>query len=462
MLKSGHKSNDDSCPAKNKICRECNKEGHFAGSKFCRKKKKSAETNTIRGEPTAEQFSAIDNFGHEFTVRNEDRYNTPKCSAIIGGKTVSFLIDSGAVNNVIDKCTYNMISSEVSLQPATKKLYAFGQSSPLTLLGEFNAKITINNYAITATFFVFDGDACNLISADTASKLHIFSVPQDICNVIMNDNTDLETVVKAQYPECFRGVGKLKGVQVKLHIDPSCEPVAQPVRRLPFSYRSKVESALSKLVDEDIIEPVHGVASTWVSPLVIVPKAGDDVRLCVDMRRANTAIVREGYPVPTVQEMLVELNGAQVFSKLDLKQGFFQCELEPGSRDITTFVSHVGLFRMKRLGMGVSAAPEVFQYTIQKIFNGLNGVLNMADDIVVFGKSSEEHKERLLQVMSRLSECGLTLNSSKCSFGLSSIKFLGHVLSQSGVSPDPAKIESILSARSPDTVSELRGFLGLV
>lgn len=160
--------------------------------------------------------------------------------------------------------------------------------------------------------------------------------------------------------------------------------------------------------------------------------------------------------------MLVELNGAQVFSKLDLKQGFFQCELEPGSRDITTFVSHVGLFKMKRLDMGVSAAPEVFQYTIQKILNGLHGVLNMADDIVVFGKDPEEHRERLLQVMSRLSECGLTLNSLKCSFGPSSIKFLGHVLSKSGVSPDPAKLESILSARSLDTVSELHGFLGLV
>jgi len=242
-----------------------------------------------------------------------------------------------------------------------------------------------------------------------------------------------------------------------LYIDPECEPVAQPVRRLPFSYCSQVEKVLNQLVEEDIIEPVQGGASTWVSPLVVVPKEGDEVRLCVDTRRANTAIIRERYPAPNIQEMLVELNCAQVFSKLDLRQGFFQRELEPSSRDITTFVSHVGLFRMKRLIMGVSAAPEVFQYTIQKILNGLSGVLNMADGIVVFGKNSEEHRDRLMQVMARLSECHLTLNPVKCCFGLSSIKFLGHILSK-----DLVKVESILGARQPETVSELKGFLGLV
>ena len=272
------------------------------------------------------------------------------------------------------------------------------------------------------------------MSADTASKLQVIHMRPNMCNVRDVSDDELSNYVKAQYPECFHGVGKLKNAQVKLHIDPECEPVAQPVRRLPFSYRGRVEKALTQLVDEDIIEPVQGVASTWVSPLVVVPKEGDEVRLCVDMRRANTAIVRERYPVPTVQEMLVELNGAQVFSKLDLKQGFFQLELEPGSRDITTFVSHVGLFRMKRLGMGVSAAPEVFQYTVQKILSGLSGVLNMADDIVVFGKDSKEHRKRLMQIMARLSKYNLTLNPAKCCFGLSSIKFLGHILSKEGVS----------------------------
>lgn len=108
--------------------------------------------------------------------------------------------------------------------------------------------------------------------------------------------------------------------------------------------------------------------------------------------------------MPTIQEILFELNGSRAFSKLDLRQGFFQWDLEADSKDITSFVSQVGLFRMKRLGMGVSSTPEVFPYNIQKALNGLDEVLNMAGDIVMFGKRNNEHSEYLLKVMDRLSE----------------------------------------------------------
>ncbi|XP_048584822.1 uncharacterized protein K02A2.6-like [Nematostella vectensis] len=275
-------------------------------------------------------------------------------------------------------------------------------------------------------------------------------------------HASLETEIKSKFTQCFDGEGKLKGTKVKIHVDPDREPVAQPVRRLPFGYRDKVATLLERLEAEDIIESVEGVGSRWVSPIVVVPKSDGDLRMCIDFRKVNEAIIRERYTIPTMQEMLAALNGSKVFSKLDLKQGFFQLELDKESREITTFVTHVGLFRMKRLGMGISCAPELFQYTIQKVLAGLPGVLNLADDIVVFGKDERQHKERLLSVMSRLSESGLTLNPGKCQFGLSSITFLGHVISDNGVSADPGKVEAIVNARAPMNVSELRGFLGLV
>ena len=134
---------------------------------------------------------------------------------------------------------------------------------------------------------------------------------------------------------------------------------------------------------------------------------------------------------------------------------FFQCELEPVSRDVTTFVTHMGLFRMKRLSMGVTNAPECFQYTIQKVLNGLAGVLNMADDIVVFGHDAQEHQDGLFKVMDRMLECGLTLSEEKWEFGLSSVKCLGHIFSAEGITADPEKVKAIVC-------SELRGFLCLV
>ena len=104
-------------------------------------------------------------------------------------------------------------------------------------------------------------------------------------------------------------------------------PVAQPVRRLPFGLRNKVKQKLDELLDKDIIEEVAHKPTEWVSPLVVVPKDGD-IRICVDMRRAKSAIERERHPIPTIEEVLYDLNGSTVFSKLDLKWGFHQVELD--------------------------------------------------------------------------------------------------------------------------------------
>ena len=112
--------------------------------------------------------------------------------------------------------------------------------------------------------------------------------------------------------------------------------------------------------------------------MVVAPKPSGDIRLCVDMRRANEAIVREGLPIPTVDEVLESLNGSTVFSKLDLRWGFHQIELEPNSRDITAFATDDGIFRYKRLSFGVNAAPEKYQHIIAQTMAGFRGVANIA------------------------------------------------------------------------------------
>ncbi|XP_032222562.1 uncharacterized protein K02A2.6-like [Nematostella vectensis] len=413
-------------------------------------------------EESADKDSGVT---HLFSVDEEIRQlrETPMCQAIVGGKSFSFIIDSGAAANIVSSKLYEEIKSNVSLKKISKKLYAFGQEDALKLKGEFEAEVSICSRKYVATFYVFDGNASvsNLISHNTAKKLQLLHV-NSVSEQEQQCNTSLGSEMKSKFPECFSGVGKLKGNKVKLHIDDKVEPVAQPVRRLPFGYRDKVADLLKRLQEEDIIEPVEGVASRWVSPIVVIPKEKVEIRMCIDLRKFNQAVLRERYPIPTMQEMLVELNGATVFSKLDLKQGFFQLELEEESRDVTTFITYVGLFRMQRLGMGICGAPEVFQYTVQKVLVGLPGVLNLADDIMVFGKDQAEHKKRLTNVMKRLSESGLTLNPEKCRFGLSSITFLGHVISDKGIAADPGKVESIVKARAPVNVTELRRFLGLV
>ena len=133
-----------------------------------------------------------------------------------------------------------------------------------------------------------------------------------------------------KYPALFTGVGKLKGFKLKLRINKDLIPVAQSVRRLPFGLRDQVGEKLNELLDMANIEKVsEATPRTWVSPLVVVWKAdGKDIRVCVNIRRANEEIVRERHSNPTIEEVLHDLNGATVLSKIDLKWGFHQIELE--------------------------------------------------------------------------------------------------------------------------------------
>ena len=180
------------------------------------------------------------------------------------------------------------------------------------------------------------------------------------------------------------------------------KPVAQPVRRILFGLRAKVDEKLDELSQADIIEEIPEGPSSWISPLVVVPKSDGDVRVCVDMRRANEAIIRERHPIQTVEELLHDLNGSTVFSKVDLKWGFRQILLSEDSRHITTFVTHRGLYRYKRLMFGVTSAPEKYQQIIRDVLRGCEGVANIADDLVIHGNGVEEHDKRLFGVLDRL------------------------------------------------------------
>ena len=224
--------------------------------------------------------------------------------------------------------------------------------------------------------------------------------------------------------------------------------------------RKAIEKKLKELQDLDIIEDVDG-PTPWVSPLVAVPKSNGDIRVCVDVRRVNEAILLERHPIPTLEETLQDLNGATVFSKLDLRWGYHQVELHPESRVLTTFSTHMGLKRYKRLIFGLSSASEIYQYVIQEVLQGIPGARNISDDIIVFGKTQEIHDEQLEITISRLAERGLTLNREKCVFSVPELVFFGHKVSAAGISPDERKVDAVNQARAPQNISELRSFLGL-
>ena len=167
------------------------------------------------------------------------------------------------------------------------------------------------------------------------------------------------------------------------------------------------------------------------------------------------------YRCGNVHEVLHNLNQSTVSSKLDLKWGYHQLELHPDSRSSTTFTTHCGLYRYKRLMFRICSALEVYQHVIQQTLQGCECVANISDDIIVHGSSTEEHNKRLQQVLEKLKEKNLTLNAEKCKFHVTQLVFVGLALTHKGIEPTEDKVPAIVDAREPQNASEVRSFLGL-
>ena len=167
----------------------------------------------------------------------------------------------------------------------------------------------------------------SLLGYTTATELGILQIA---------NAASVEKNVFQRYPSLFTGLGKMKNVEVKLHIDGNVSPVHQTHRRIPFHQRKSLEACVESWLQQDIIEPAVG-PTPLVSPVVLVPKPKQPggVRLCVDIREANKAISRERHLLPTLDKVIHDLNGATVFSTLDLNQGYHQLLLHPDSRHIT-------------------------------------------------------------------------------------------------------------------------------
>ena len=198
--------------------------------------------------------------------------------------------------------------------------------------------------------------------------------------------------------------------------------------------------------------------------MVVVPKRTGEVRICVDLKPLNANVLREVHPLPAVDETLTQLTGAVIFSKLDASSGFWQFPLSLSSRPLTTFIMPFGRYCFNKLPLGITSAPEYFQKRICAILEGLEGVLCLMDDVLVFGRTKSEHDKKLFAVLQRFQNAGITLNTDKCKFWHDKLTFLGHIciVCKEGISPDPVKIVAIRNMDPPTNVPEVRRFLGMV
>lgn len=194
-----------------------------------------------------------------------------------------------------------------------------------------------------------------------------------------------------------------------------------------------------------------------------VPKKNGQVRLCGDYKvTLNPKIDVDQYPLPRSEDMFATLAGGQRFTVLDLTDAYQQLPLDESSKPFVTINTHRGLYRYNRLPFGVASAPAVFQKTMDTILQGIEGVVCYIDDILITGKTPEEHLRHLEAVLERLKQAGVHVRRAKCSFLKQSVDFLGYRIDAEGRHPLPDKLKAITQAPAPKNVTELRSFLGLL
>ena len=283
-------------------------------------------------------------------------------------------------------------------------------------------------------------------------------------NVVISDGLtveqrqDVEKLIY-EFRDIFTDVPKVTTLgehSIQLTID---EPLRSKAYTLPHAMRTKVEEEIEDMLRLSIIEPS---SAAYASPIVIVRKSDDSIRICVDYRKLNKVTIFDPEPIPNAEHIFAKLWGDGWFSKFDFSKGYWQAPMREGDRDMTTFVSHRGLYRFKVMPFGLVNAPATFSRIMRKLLDGTQGLDNYLDDVLAHTSEWTAHMEALAELFNRVRTANLTLKPSKCEIGFKDMKFLGHRVGENGLKPSLDTVEKILDAPRPQTKTQLRSFMGLV
>jgi len=241
---------------------------------------------------------------------------------------------------------------------------------------------------------------------------------------------------------------------------PGVGPISMaPYRMSPFEL-AELKKQLEELLEKQFIRPS---VSPWGAPILLVKKKDGSFRLCVDYCQLNKFTIKNKYPLPRIDDLIDQLRGASIFSKIDLRSGYNQIRVKAEDIQKTAFRTRYGHYEYQVMPFGVTNVPAIFMDYMNRIFHLFldQFVVVFIDDILIYSKTLEEHEEHLRIVLQILKEKKLYAKLSKCELWLEEVKFLGHVISNKGVSMDPTKVEAILQWEPPKIVTEICSFLGL-
>nr|GFC70832.1 putative reverse transcriptase domain, aspartic peptidase domain protein [Tanacetum cinerariifolium] len=262
------------------------------------------------------------------------------------------------------------------------------------------------------------------------------------------------------FPDELPGIPPVREVEFNIEIIPRSEPISKAPYRMDPIELKVLKDQLQELLERGFIRPS---VSPWGAPVLFVKKKDGSIRLCIDYRELNKITIRNRYPLPRINDLFDQLQGAMHFCKIDLRSGYHQLRVKEQDISKTAFRTRYGHYEFLVMPFGLTNAPAVFMDLMNRIFREFldKFVIVFIDDILVFSKSKEEHEDHLRTVLQTLQQEKLYAKFSKCEFWLSSVAFLGHIVSAKGITMNPAKVEAITKWPRPTSVTEVRSFLGL-
>ncbi len=377
----------------------------------------------------------------------------------VNGLAVKMKIDSGSTINTMSWSTFQRLGlNERIIEPTSTTISTYSQTR-MQPMGEFTATIALRGKKTRGKFLLLEEDVPPLLGMPSGAALGLFrmnksSLAQYITVVDEFEFEGIDAVLDEFLQPCQ------KEVNIKLKDDAT--PVVIPARRVPLALQEEVWAELQRMQRLGVISPVNEPRQ-WCHAMVVARKPNGKLRICIDPRTLNPHLEREEMMIPDIDGVIMNLDQAKVLTVLDLEAGFWQVGVDEKSAKLLTFATPWGRFQYNRLPFGISIAPEIFHKAVVDALQGIPGVVVFIDDILIYAPTKEEHDARLAEVKKRLKEASFTENESKSGqVAKSEVKFLGHIVGNGKIRPDPAKLTALLEMPEPKCRKELKGFEGML
>ena len=491
------------CPLNGKPCFSCGGKNHFAGSTSCPNTKKDQadgkpNEDTDEGKKKNQASSSTKRI---VTIKRLSENHQKWVEIAINGVNRNLFTDTGSEHTIIPPEIY-----DTSMGPLKKpdiNLRAWGCTENLEIKGMIEVELENAKGAKTSSkVYVVEGHEAEPLLGDkdaeelgfiifnregreptveecaTISRLES-NIPQKLRdNLEISVDTkpvvdasdqltskgkeEIEEVVNRYKGSVFNDtkIGCMKIQPIHLDYDADFKPRQPSFRNIPFFYQEQVSNLLSFLKEEGVISDVDPRQSfDCVMNVVITDKANGQIRMNIDNTPRNPGLRRTKFHVQTPQEIRHELKEATIFSEMDMGWAYHQVPIDEETKEKTIFQTHEGLHRMERLYFGPTASSGIFHSEVRKALQGLRGVTNLHDNLLIYSKNEAEHKEDLENVLQRCKEVGITLKLAKSTFAMSSIKWFGRNFNSNGVTADMGKVKDIVKEGRPNNIEDVRSLL---